>query len=54
MLVHGEGGDYDARRALIAEARIEAPALIVIGEVVRLAAEAPRDAAADLALAAAE
>ncbi len=40
--------------ALIAEEKIEAPALIVIGEVVRLAAEAPRGATADLALAAAE
>ena len=40
--------------ALIAEEEIEAPALIVIGEVVRLAAEAPQKAAAELALAAAE
>ncbi len=40
--------------ALIADDKIEAPALIVIGEVVRLAAAAPQGAADKLPLAAAE
>ena len=47
-------GNLRGLGALIDDEKIEAPALIVIGEVVRLAAEAPRDLAGDLALAAAE
>ncbi len=47
-------GTLQGLGALIAAEQIEAPALIVIGEVVRLAAEAPRGTAGTLPLAAAE
>jgi len=47
-------GTLQGLGTLIAAEQIEAPALIVIGEVVRLAAEAPRGADEDLPLAAAE
>jgi uroporphyrin-III C-methyltransferase len=47
-------GTLQGLGTLIAAEQIEAPALIVIGEVVRLAAEAPRGTDEDLPLAAAE